>query len=63
MQLDALAPEVFAPRASCADAAVDLLGLPYEFWSLGLFVVFAAAASWTLARSLAPSRRDHQGKP
>ena len=63
LQLDALAPEVFAPRASCADAAVDLLGLPYEFWSLGLFVVIAAAASWALARSLAPSRRAHQGKP
>ena len=63
LQLDALAPEVFAPRASCADAAVDLLGLPYEFWSLGLFVAIAAAVSWALARSLAPSRRGHQGKP
>jgi disulfide bond formation protein DsbB len=63
LQLDALAPEVFAPRASCADAAVDLLGLPYEFWSLGLFVVIAAAASWALARNFAPGRRAHQGKP
>jgi disulfide bond formation protein DsbB len=63
LQLDALAPEVFAPRASCADAAVDLLGLPYEFWSLGLFVVIAAAASWALARNFAPGGRGHQGKP
>jgi disulfide bond formation protein DsbB len=49
LQLDALAPEVFAPMASCADAAVDLLGLPYEFWSLGLFVLVALAALGLLA--------------
>ena len=40
--LFSLSPEVFAPQASCADAAVNLFGLPYEFWSLGLFVVCAA---------------------
>ena len=57
LQLDALAPEVFAPRASCADAAVDLLGLPYEFWSLGLFALLAAAA-FALLPGL---RRRHQG--
>jgi disulfide bond formation protein DsbB len=34
-----LAPSVFAPMASCADAAVDLLGVPYAFWSLGLFLL------------------------
>ena len=42
--LDSRYPEVFAAYASCADAKVDLLGLPYEFWSLGLFVVLAIAA-------------------
>ncbi len=52
LQLDALAPEVFAPRASCADAAVRLLGVPYEFWSLGLFVALGAAAAWTFVRTL-----------
>ena len=52
LQLDALAPEVFAPRASCADAAVDLLGLPYEFWSLGLFTALGAVAVWALVRLL-----------
>jgi protein dithiol:quinone oxidoreductase len=50
LQLDALAPEVFAPRASCADAAVNLLGLPYEFWSLGLFMALGGAAAWALRR-------------
>lgn len=42
--LDAQLPEVFQPRASCADAAVALLGVPYEFWSLALYVLLAAAA-------------------
>lgn len=44
LSLDSLLPDVFSPRASCADAAVNLLGLPYEFWSLGLFVLLALAA-------------------
>ena len=37
LQLDSLVPDVFAARASCADAAVSLLGIPYDFWSLALF--------------------------
>ena len=36
--LDSRFPEVFAAYASCADAKVDLFGMPYEFWSLALFV-------------------------
>jgi protein dithiol:quinone oxidoreductase len=44
LKLDTLLPDVFSPRASCADAAVNLLGLPYEFWSLGLFVLIGVAA-------------------
>ncbi len=34
-----LLPSVFEPKGSCADAAVRLLGLPYEMWSLSLFLV------------------------
>jgi disulfide bond formation protein DsbB len=41
LQLDSLLPDVFSPRASCADAAVSLLGVPYDFWSLGLFALIA----------------------
>lgn len=48
--LDALLPDVFAPWASCADAAATLLGLPYEFYSLTLFVLAAVAAAWLLRR-------------
>jgi protein dithiol:quinone oxidoreductase len=48
--LPGLLPGVFEARATCADAAVNLLGVPYEFWSLALFVGLAAAAIWSLAR-------------
>ena len=44
LQLDVLAPALFMPMASCADAAVSLAGLPYEFWSLGLFALLGAGA-------------------
>ena len=47
--LDAMLPDVFAPRATCADAAVSLFGVPYDFWSLGLFVLLALAALRILA--------------
>ena len=42
--LDMLWPEVFAAYASCADAKINLLGVPYEFWSLALFAGLAALA-------------------
>ncbi|MFZ5551345.1 MAG: disulfide bond formation protein B [Pseudomonadota bacterium] len=38
-----LAPGVFAPTASCAEAAVNLLGVPYAFWSLGVFLLCGLA--------------------
>jgi len=44
LSLDGSLPEIFQPRASCADAAVKLLGLPYEFWSLMLFVLLGVMA-------------------
>jgi protein dithiol:quinone oxidoreductase len=50
LQLDAMLPEVFQATASCAEAAVDLLRLPYEFWSLGLFIAIDSAAVWLLVR-------------
>jgi disulfide bond formation protein DsbB len=50
MKLDALWPDVFLARASCADAAVDLVGVPYEFWSLALFVVLGLAAVAVIRR-------------
>ena len=42
--LDQLAPQVFAAYASCADAKVNLFGVPYEFFSLALFAVLGFIA-------------------
>jgi disulfide bond formation protein DsbB len=41
LQLTSLWPDVFEPRASCAEAAVNLLGVPYDVWSLALFALIA----------------------
>lgn len=51
LELDRLLPAVFAATASCADAKVSLLGLPYEFWSLALFVVVEGLAVWAVMRA------------
>ena len=48
--LDGRWPEVFMATASCADAKVNLFGLPYEFWSLGLFGLIAVVALTVLRR-------------
>jgi len=48
--LDESLPSVFMALASCADAAVKLAGVPYEFWSLALFVVQGAIALALLRR-------------
>ena len=50
LQLDALLPQVFAATASCAEAAVQLFGLPYEYWSLALFGVLGLALVMGLTR-------------
>ena len=50
LHLDSLWPEVFSPRASCADAAVSLLGVPYDLWSLAAFVLMALALTQVLRR-------------
>jgi len=51
--LDSRWPEIFAAYASCADAKVDLAGVPYEFWSLALFSALALAAWRVLSRPMA----------
>lgn len=48
--LDSLWPEVFAAYASCADAAVKLAGLSYEFYSLALYALLAFIALRVLRR-------------
>lgn len=48
--LDEWWPEAFSATASCADAAVKLFGVPYEFFSLALYVLLAAGALVLLRR-------------
>ena len=48
IHLDTALPAAFEVRASCADAASTLIGVPFEFWSLALYVVLAVAALWCL---------------
>jgi len=48
--LESLLPAMFQVTASCADAAVSVLGVPFEYWSLALFVVLAGSAVRPLVR-------------
>ncbi len=48
--LNAMLPDVFEARASCADAAVSLFGVPYDFWSAGLFAIIAIVMIAALRR-------------
>lgn len=48
--LDTALPDVFSARASCAEAAVNLLGVPYAFWSAAVFLVVIAATLRVLRR-------------
>lgn len=62
--LDGLWPDVFSPRASCAEAAVDLFGVPYDFWSLALFVLIAVATIRLLSGAVpARPRTSRQSRP
>jgi disulfide bond formation protein DsbB len=47
--LDERFPGVFMAMASCADAKVNLLGLPYEAWSGALFLLLMGVA-WVVLR-------------
>ena len=51
IHLDTVFPAAFEVRASCADAAANLAGVPFEFWSLALFVVLALVSLWCALRA------------
>ena len=50
--LDRALPEIFEVRATCADAAVSVAGVPFELWSLLLFVGVGLTAGVTLIIAL-----------
>lgn len=51
LRLESAAPFLFRIEASCADAAVDLFGLPYEVWSGLLYLLIALACGTALVRA------------
>jgi protein dithiol:quinone oxidoreductase len=53
--LERLWPAVFQVTATCADAAVSVLGVPFEYWSLALFAIVAGVLL-TVLRATAGSR-------
>ena len=42
--LDGAYPPLLQVTANCSDAAVSVLGVPYAYWSLALFIAMAAAS-------------------
>jgi len=52
LHLDSLLPQLFTAYASCADAAVSVLGIPFAVWSCLLYVILALLLMWSLRVSL-----------
>ena len=48
--LDGAFPPLLQVTANCSDAAVSVLGVPYAYWSLALFIVIAAASVQVVLR-------------
>jgi len=52
LHLDSLLPQLFTAYASCADAAVSVLGIPFAVWSGLLYVILGWLLAWSLRVSL-----------
>lgn len=52
LRLESLWPAMFKVTATCAEAAVSLLGVPFEYWSLALFALLAVGAAVVALRSV-----------
>ncbi len=60
LSLDERWPEVFTAYASCRDAAVNLLGVPFELWSGALFALVLVTALLLLRGAAARPRRRYR---
>ena len=56
LQLDRLLPQLFIAYASCADAAVSVLHVPFAVWSCAMYVILALMLAWTLRAALKSTR-------
>jgi len=52
LHLDSLVPQLFIAYASCGDAAVSVLGIPFAVWSCILYAILALLLAWSLRVSL-----------
>ena len=52
LRLETLWPTMFKVTASCAEAAVSMLGVPFEYWSLALYALLALGAAVLALRSI-----------
>ena len=50
LKLETLWPSVMGVTATCADAAVSVVGLPFEFWSLAMFSLLGLLAITIVAK-------------
>lgn len=57
LRLDETLPWLFMADASCSEANVPLLGVPFALWSVAAFVLLAAGASFAALSSKAPLAR------
>ena len=48
-------PALFQVTANCADAAVSVAGVPFEYWSLALYALLAAGAATVFLQMRAPA--------
>ena len=53
LRLESLVPPLFQVTATCAEAQVSVLGVPFEYWSLLLFVLLGAVIARLMLRPAA----------
>jgi len=56
LHLDRILPQLFIAYASCADAAVSVLHIPFAVWSCAMYAVLALLLAWTLRTLMKASR-------
>jgi protein dithiol:quinone oxidoreductase len=59
LHLDRILPQLFIAYASCADAAVSVLHIPFAVWSCAMYVILALLLAWTLRTSMKASRSSY----
>jgi disulfide bond formation protein DsbB len=56
LHLDRILPQLFIAYASCADAAVSVLHVPFAVWSCAMYVILALLLAWALRASMRSAR-------